>query len=251
MQVRCAPGLPSVVSVEQNTCMCGVCIRPPFQIQSDCELVTGWNHAPSDGVEMKTHAIVLFCIYPRRCLGDVVVVSVPQWSNTCNTWRHGLHTCTCVQIHAQTCTYMHIPTHTCIFMQVPTSKYLLLQNTYGIPKHSCTYIQIHADTYPQIIPAQTCNSCTYLHGTYLRIPMLTFKLFAGICRYLVGILQVSCRYLVSICRYDRYVQVSMRLALFRAGDTCTYLQYLPCTKYLQDAWEYISRYVAGICIYVY
>jgi hypothetical protein len=42
------------------------------------------------------------CWVTRRCFGDAVVVSVPQWSNACNRCRYWLHTDAYMHIHTDT-----------------------------------------------------------------------------------------------------------------------------------------------------
>ncbi len=96
--------------------------------------------------------------------------------------------------------------------------------------------------------------------------MLTLNLCAGICRYLVGILQVSCRCLVGIlqvfvgivgiCRYQHDQQFSGFLIPTHTCNTyiipTSYLHKI-LTTYLQIKQQVCCRYLhvcAGICRYV-
>ena len=102
-----------------------------------------------------------WCGVTRGCFGEAVVVSVPQRSNTYNTYRY-------IHIHAYTCIYIHIHTHTCI---VPD------HNTYSNDIQT-RYRQIATDTYkylqittPLKIPTiylhiPTITTHTYIHDTY-------------------------------------------------------------------------------------
>ena len=143
-----------------------------------------------------------WCGASRECFGDVVVVYVPQWPNTCDT-----------------CTYRCIPTNTCDTCSyiIHTYGYLLVpshtrlrytdraQHTDKIHTYSYIYMQIVVNSYSEVsvpkIDAYTYTYIQYLHIPTMQIPTNTYVDRYWICmyvqvwrRYLVGILALFQRY---------------------------------------------------------
>ena len=116
-----------------------------------------------------------WCGASRGCFGDVVVVYVPQWPNTCDT-----------------CTYRCIPTNTCDTCSyiIHTYGYLLVpshtrlrytdraQHTDKIHTYSYIYMQIVVNSYSEVsvpkIDAYTYTYIQYLHIPTMQIPTNTY-----------------------------------------------------------------------------
>jgi uncharacterized membrane protein len=108
-------------------------------------------------------------------------------------------------MHAISADTDHILTHTYIYMhtysythsesggsKIPTAVSHLLDTV--------RFLQIHVNTGIYLLPIRviilthTCRTCPYLHSTYLQIGVLTLKVFAGFCRYRVGICKFFVQY---------------------------------------------------------
>jgi hypothetical protein len=140
-----------------------------------------------------------------------------------------------MHIHTHTYALMHTPEHTCTYLHIHNCAKVWLEALHKNTAYlqilidSYTYIHIHAHTYsPQNTYTIPTTFLQYMHIPTQQIPRigrLNLKLCACSCRYLVTMLYVSCQYLVSICRYCKYVSVSMRVTFFLDWDTYTYMQY--------------------------
>ena len=170
------------------------------------------------------------CIYIQYIHLHAILTYADDANNTC-TWYLHIHTytCICIRIHANT-TLVRI----CMYFANTLKKYM----------------QIHTNT---------CNmNMEKVIRTFwiLKKSVCIWYVFVCICTYF-------CMYLVSICKYCIYLQVSMRLTLFRALNTCKYMQYLQIltwilaymyTKYMHIRAQYlqIDQVVfACMCMYMH
>ena len=143
-----------------------------------------------------------WCGASRGCFGDVVVVYVPQWPNTCDTCSYRcIPTNTC-----DTCSYI---IHTYGYLLVPSHTRLQYtdraQHTDKILTYSYIYMQIVVNSYSEVsvpkIDAYTYTYIQYLHIPTMQIPTNTYVDRYWICmyvqvwrRYHVGILALFWKY---------------------------------------------------------